>query len=521
MALSSINFRSLRLRTRLASVMVALALGCTVIWACAFVYVGRLESDAHEADRLAASRVLEATHWRAWLNITNDAAMSSIMNTNAISQGVLDQRVQSGLEALGTLSVAVAQHATTEAERRSIQEIQAKGVALDRMIKDTRQIKADGELAKAVLTVARNVRPNADAYLIAIDAHIHLVEQDAAAAAARFDSLRRGGYGIAVGAALLTMLLAVAVAVRFSGAVANQISTCLDVARTIANGDLVQPAKSNRGDELGDLVRALEEMRLTLRDSLWTVRSSVDGVATASSEIASGNADLSTRTEISAQNLQATTASMTQLSGTVSETVEATRAADEMGTQATLAATRGGAAVDQVIITMAAIATSGERMGQIVGVIDSIAYQTNILALNAAVEAARAGEQGRGFAVVAGQVRDLAKRSAAAAKEINGLIDANVDRVALGSKQAQAAGDTMAEIVACVEKVAALIREISNAAVNQKTGIHEVNGAIHRLDDMTQRNAALVEQSAAAAEALRHQASNLSAVVSGFKLEGN
>lgn len=508
-----------RLRTRLAGGIVALVLGCTLVWSLAFGYVGWLESQAREADRLAASRVLDVTRWRAWVNITNDAATSSIMNTNPISQSVLDQRVQTGLTALAASSVAVTRDAVGEVERQSIEAVQRQGAELDQLIKATRQIKTDGELAKAVLGVARDLQPRAVAYLKAIDAHIVLVEQGAAETAARFDARRRTGLAVAVGAALLMAALAIAVGLRFSNIIAQQIAACLNMARTIAEGDLTHAALSDRRDELGELVRALETMRQTLCQSLETVRQSVDGLAAASTEIAGGNADLSRRTEISAQSLQATAASMSELSGTVDETAAAAQGADQMAVQATQAARRGGEVVGQVVATMGEIAGSSRRIADIVGVIEGIAFQTNILALNAAVEAASAGERGRGFAVVAGEVRSLAHRSAEAAKEIKTLISESANQVESGSRLVQAARSAMDEIVGCVERVSAIIRDISASTAQQRTGIHEVNGAVNRLDDMTQQNAALVEQSAAAAESLKLQASRLSTVVSAFRLQ--
>jgi len=511
--------RWVRLRARLAGVMVSLVLGCTLVWGLAFGYVGRLEAQAHDADRVAAQRVLDATRWRAWVNITNDAAMSSIMNTNPISQGVLDQRVQAGLAALATSSAAVARDAAGEAERQSIRALQSQGAELDRLIKSARQTKMDGELAKAVLGVARDLQPRAVAYLSAIDAHITLLGQDAAASAARFDAQRRIGFGAAVGAALLMAVLGVGVALRFSGVIARQIAACLSMARTIAAGDLSHPARSDRRDELGELVRALETMRQTLCQSLETVRQSVDGLATASTQIAGGNADLSRRTELSAQSLQATAASMSELSGTVDETVAAARSADQMAAQATQAAQRGGVVIGQVVSTMGEIAASSRRVADIVGVIEGIAFQTNILALNAAVEAASAGERGRGFAVVAGEVRSLAHRSGEAAKEIKALIDGSAEQVESGSRLVQAARSAMDEIVGCVERVSTIIHDISTSTGRQRTDIREVNSAVTRLDDMTQQNAALVEQSAAAAESLKHQAGRLAAVVGAFRLQ--
>ncbi|HYP32621.1 MAG TPA: methyl-accepting chemotaxis protein, partial [Burkholderiaceae bacterium] len=248
------------------------------------------------------------------------------------------------------------------------------------------------------------------------------------------------------------------------------------------------------------------------------VRLSSDSIATGSSEIASGNADLSQRTEAQAGNLQQTAASMEQLTGSVRANADTAGVANQLATEASAAAGRGGVAVNRVVETMNEIAASSRKIGDIIGVIDGIAFQTNILALNAAVEAARAGEQGRGFAVVAGEVRSLAQRSAEAAKEIKALIGASVDRVESGSRLVNDAGTTMTEIVASVQRVTDIIGEISAASTEQSQGIVEVKGAIGEVDQMTQQNAALVEQSAAAAESLKDQAARLAQVVSTFRL---
>jgi len=269
----------------------------------------------------------------------------------------------------------------------------------------------------------------------------------------------------------------------------------------------------------GSVLHGLAGMIESLRVTVARVRQSTDSISTASNEIALGNLDLSGRTEQTASNLQQTAASMEQLTGTVNQTAASANTANGLAMSASQAAEKGGAVVAQVVQTMDDINASSKKIADIIGVIDGIAFQTNILALNAAVEAARAGEQGRGFAVVAGEVRSLAQRSAEAAKEIKNLIGASVERVESGAQLVGEAGAAMTTIVASVRNVASIISEITSAAAEQSSGIGQVNGAVTELDKMTQQNAALVEQSAAAAESLKEQAQRLSEVVQVFRLE--
>jgi methyl-accepting chemotaxis protein len=300
--------------------------------------------------------------------------------------------------------------------------------------------------------------------------------------------------------------------------VAN-VNAAAAAAVEVAKGRLDVEAHSNDNDEVGAMLRALDAMVRQLRQSLQTVRQAADSITTASAEIASGNQDLSARTEQTASNLQQTASSMEQLTGTVKQSAESAHQANQLAASATEVAQRGGAVVSQVVATMDEINAASRKIADIIGVIDGIAFQTNILALNAAVEAARAGEQGRGFAVVAAEVRSLAQRSAEAAKEIKTLIGTSVAKVDTGSKLVADAGTTMGEIVASVQRVTDMIGEVTAAATEQSDGIGQVNTAVTQLDQMTQQNAALVEQSAAAAESLKDQAIRLTHVVGLFKLD--
>ena len=297
------------------------------------------------------------------------------------------------------------------------------------------------------------------------------------------------------------------------------LHSAVETTQVIAGSDLSQAIESDRRDELGDLLRALGKMQGSLRDLVGQVRVSTDSIGTASSEIASGNLDLSGRTEETSSNLQETASSMSQLTATVRQSADSARHASALAHSAAEVAERGGAAVAEVVQTMEGINDSSRRIADIVGVIDGIAFQTNILALNAAVEAARAGEQGRGFAVVAAEVRQLAHRSADAAREIKSLIGASVERVEGGTRLVASAGETMKEIVGSVRRVSEVIQSITQATTEQSEGIGHINASVGELDRMTQQNAALVEQSSAAAESLREQTETLSRVVGTFRLE--
>ncbi len=318
--------------------------------------------------------------------------------------------------------------------------------------------------------------------------------------------------------AATTALLGAGLFVLIRRNVSGPLKDLTTAITTVSQGDLTQAFQSERRDEVGTLVREVENMRQRFLDMMRQLRGAADNIGTASQEIATGNQDLSARTEQTASNLQQTAASMEQLTSTVRQSADAARQANQLAASAAEIAQRGGSVVSQVVSTMDEINSSSKKINDIIGVIDGIAFQTNILALNAAVEAARAGEQGRGFAVVAGEVRNLAQRSAQAAKEIKGLIGASVEKVETGSRLVADAGQTMSEIVGSVQRVTDIIGEITAAAGEQSDGIGQVNTAVSQLDQMTQQNAALVEESAAAAQSLKDQAGRLVGVVQQFRI---
>jgi methyl-accepting chemotaxis protein-2 (aspartate sensor receptor) len=318
--------------------------------------------------------------------------------------------------------------------------------------------------------------------------------------------------------ALAVALLGVGLLVMLRRGVSQPLTELTQAITLVAHGDLTQSFRTTRRDEIGALVQEVEGMRQRYVQMLQQVRTAVDSIDTASAEIASGNQDLSARTEATASSLAQTAQSMDQFTATVRQSADAARQANQLAASAAEVAARGGQVVGEVVTTMGDINQSSRKIADIIGVIDGIAFQTNILALNAAVEAARAGEQGRGFAVVAGEVRSLAGRSAEAAREIKQLIQASVQKVESGARLVQDAGSTMGEIVGSVQRVGDIIGEITVAADEQAGSIGQVNQAVGQLDQMTQQNAALVEQSAAAAHSLREQASRLAGAVQVFKL---
>jgi methyl-accepting chemotaxis protein len=318
---------------------------------------------------------------------------------------------------------------------------------------------------------------------------------------------------------LVATAISLGVAVLATRSITAPLNEAVNVAQRVADGDLTSVIVAEGNDETAKMMQALKHMNDSLIRIVAEVRSGTDAISSASSEIASGNLDLSSRTEEQAASLGQTSGSMRELTDTVQQNADNARQANQLAAQASDVAVRGGSVVSQVVDTMGSITQSSKKIVDIIGVIDGIAFQTNILALNAAVEAARAGEQGRGFAVVASEVRNLAQRSAAAAKEIKALIGDSVDKVGEGSKLVEMAGVTMNEVVESVRRVTDIMGEISSASLEQSQGIAQVNDTIVQMDETTQQNAALVEEAAAAAAQMQEQAANLARVVSIFKLD--
>ncbi|MET0208671.1 MAG: methyl-accepting chemotaxis protein [Burkholderiaceae bacterium] len=407
---------------------------------------------------------------------------------------------------------------SSPAEADKLKEIRSAWTAyLDESGKMITAAKAaDDETAKRILAV--DGLPRFDALNKSVDELVELNTKGADDADTLGDSIYAASLwtvGLVCAAALLAGSF---LAVIITRGLTRPLAQSVQLAEAVAAGDLTGTLQVHGVDEVAQLQTALLRMVAQLKSVVSQVRDGVQSVSSASGQIAVGNQDLSARTEQTASNLEETASSMEELTGTVSQSADTARQANQLAGSAAEAATKGGKVVSQVVERMRQISESSRRINDIIGTIDGIAFQTNILALNAAVEAARAGEQGRGFAVVASEVRSLAQRSAAAAKEIKTLIGSAVETVEAGSSDVAQAGEVMGDIVSSVGRVTDLMGEISAAAVEQRDGINQVNQAVANLDQMTQQNAALVEESSAAATSLREQAQRLEEVVSVFRV---
>ncbi|TCS34361.1 methyl-accepting chemotaxis protein [Paucimonas lemoignei] len=380
-------------------------------------------------------------------------------------------------------------------------------------------MKAEQKNAEATEHLMSVAAPALRKTLVALDDIVAHEKEMAAQAAVDAHAEYEHSRNIVLVLGGLTMLLSIVVAWLITRSIVRPLKAAVRVAETVAAGDISTRIDVRSTDEAGQLMLALKNMNDSLVRIVAQVRTGTDAIATASTQIASGNLDLSARTEQQAAALEEAASSMEELTSTVRQNADNARQANQLAASASEVAGRGGVVVSEVVDTMAAIDTSSKKIVDIIGVIDSIAFQTNILALNAAVEAARAGEQGRGFAVVAAEVRTLAQRSASAAKEIKGLIDDSVAKVDSGRKLVDHAGVTMQEIVASVQRVTDIMNEIAAASSEQSAGIEQVNHTIAQMDQVTQQNAALVEEAAAVAASLQDQAGGLAQLVKVFKLD--
>nr|WP_297357770.1 methyl-accepting chemotaxis protein [uncultured Caldimonas sp.] len=426
-------------------------------------------------------------------------------------QALAESRTQ-----LGELGKLLKNPQEAEMAQQALAALQQYEDGIAPIIEQIERAQIDGAAAGAYTERVKEHIESADKHMVALAAALR---QDMQAAKSDLESRTQVMSSALAGAIVVALLVLIPLTLYTVRSITRSLEQARDLAARIAKGDLSNDIESTQRDEIGQLIDSMGQMQGSLRQLVGQVRTATENITSASTEIASGNLDLSTRTEQAASNLQQTASSMEQLTGTVRQSADAARQANQLASSASSVASRGGQVVSQVVSTMDEINTASKKIADIIGVIDGIAFQTNILALNAAVEAARAGEQGRGFAVVAGEVRNLAQRSAQAAKEIKTLIGASVEKVESGARLVQNAGSTMTEIVASVQRVTDIIGEITAATAEQSSGIGQVNTAVTQLDQMTQQNAALVEESAAAAESLKAQAYKLAEVVSAFKLK--
>ncbi|MDC8758111.1 methyl-accepting chemotaxis protein [Janthinobacterium fluminis] len=379
------------------------------------------------------------------------------------------------------------------------------------------ELRKAGQIPEAVAAFTQEAAPSLQLLLTAINDIVSYEAEQAKLAGTEAEAVYSHAQTLMLTLGSIAILVGALVAWFITRSITRPINAAVAVAETVASGDLSSTIHVNSSDETGRLLGALKAMNDSLLKVVGQVRSGTDTIANASNEIAAGNLDLSARTEEQASSLEKTASSMEELTSTVKQNADNARQANQLAQSASEVATRGGAIVSEVVETMGTINASSRKIVDIIGVIDGIAFQTNILALNAAVEAARAGEQGRGFAVVASEVRNLAQRSAGAAKEIKDLIAASVANVDAGSKLVNDAGQTMGDIVDSIQRVTDIMGEITSASQEQTSGIEQINMAIAQMDEVTQQNAALVEEAAAASQSMQEQAASLADVVDFFK----
>ncbi|MCX7277908.1 MAG: methyl-accepting chemotaxis protein [Burkholderiales bacterium] len=512
------NFSNLKVASKLW-----LAVG--VIVATLLVLVGlvsyrldRLETQSAAAQAAMMQRVMKSTKWSGLTAMNAVRAEASLLSSDpAVGSAFKDPTAATSTQ-ITEIQKSIVEEASSEADKAQLEKIaSSRKQVLDSRAR-AQQLKKDGKAEEAVALLQGEVKSTVTAYLGEQRKFVEMQEQ----------SLLKSEADAKAERALLFNVISLGLAVLVFGVLAGAywlirsiqqpLQQANTVAAQIAEGDLSMQLQSVRKDEFGDLLRSLGSMSGALGRMVHQVRQSTDSIAIASAEIASGNNDLAARTEQTASNLQQTAASMDHLTNTVRNSADNAQQATTLAANASHVAQKGGEVVKQVVVTMEDINASSKKIADIIGVIDGIAFQTNILALNAAVEAARAGEQGRGFAVVASEVRSLAQRSAQAAKEIKGLIDSSVEKVESGARLVAEAGTTMTDIVQSVKRVTDIVGEITSAANEQSSGIGEINRAVVTLDQMTQQNSALVEESAAAASSMREQAAQLASAVSVFKV---
>ncbi|MHB0918011.1 MAG: methyl-accepting chemotaxis protein [Thiobacillus sp.] len=448
------------------------------------------------------------------ISIRNLVLLTDEADMAAETQRILDQR-----KIYAETSNKLADLAKSEAEKSLLAKIADARAETEPLLDKAMEFAMGNPIAATELLVDE-ARPAQSQWLKSLEAMAAFQEKETALAVEEADAAYASALMLMLSVSALSLVLGAFIAWWITRSITAPINRAVRVTQTVAAGDLSGCIEVTSGDEFGQLQQALKDMNASLVNIVSQVRNGTDTIGVASREIAAGNLDLSSRTEQQASSLEETASSMEELTSTVKQNAENARQANQLVVSTADIAVKGGQVVGQVVDTMASIKQSSRKIADIIGVIDGIAFQTNILALNAAVEAARAGEQGRGFAVVASEVRNLAQRSAGAAKEIKGLIEDSVGKVDAGGKLVDEAGKTMDEIVTSVKRVTDIMSEIAAASQEQSSGIEQVNQAIGQMDDVTQQNAALVEQAAAASESMQDQAAKLAEAVSVFKLEG-
>lgn len=473
----------------------------------------------NQQDSMLSQRLDQASQWGALSQVNIVRTQAALASSEPQDAAELATQITQTDQNIQTLQQLLQASSTSSQDLTGLQQLAQLRQAMQTQSTHAQAFKDGGQPNEAREATRHSLRQAADAYTQALNQYVHQQAQNLAQMRADMGAARQGVVRTAA-INMVFLLLGIAVgAYLLIGNIRRSMHEANHIAERIAEGDLRTRYHEERRDEFGQLLQSLQRMSLSLSSMMNDVRQSGDAISLASSEIASGNQDLSQRTEITSSHLQQAAAAIMQLTHTLQDTASSAQQAAGLAQQASGIAQRGGTVVHEVVETMTDIHSRSQKIADIIGVIDGIAFQTNILALNAAVEAARAGEQGRGFAVVAAEVRTLAQRSAQAAKEIKQLIQDSVSRMADGARLVQDAGTTMTEVVQSIHRVTEVMQTINTNAAEQRDGVAQVNEAVGSLDQMTQQNAALVEQSAAAAHSLREQSEHLRELVQRFKVQ--
>ena len=500
------------------------ALACVVVLLVMTVVIsGKRGIDLTvEQDRKAAQHIAQISETATWVGLTETNVarlMASLVSTDPAIDALYKEQIPAGLAEMARIRKTIEAMDLSPPSRELLGKIAEQGQAVLASSAKAQAARQAGDQAAVAKELSETFLPAAARYSKALQALAALQIQEMDTVRVEFGEQRAANINFARGMVLSLIVLLAAGTFFLIKEIRSPLYDAIAVAEAIGAGDLTVHIDTSRGDEFGKMMHAIAHMQKQLVHLVSDVRQGTDGLANVSEEIAAGNNDLSARTEQTAANLEETASSMQELTSNVRQSADSAKQANQLAASAAQVAERGGAVVGQVVSTMDEINASSRKISDIISVIDGIAFQTNILALNAAVEAARAGEQGRGFAVVASEVRSLAGRSADAAKEIKLLINTSVEKVEGGAALVTQAGETMTEIVSSVQRVTDIMGEISAAASEQSNGIAQINAAIGQLDQMTQQNAALVEQSAAAASSMKDQSHRLAGVVATFKLD--
>ena len=491
---------------------------CALISAVGLLSLKQIETNMESMLEKGLVKERLTSEWLEATNINSARTYPLVLTKDDDLKTYLQEAIAAGSKKISGIQSKLDVMLTSPEELSLSQEIRNHRSAIIELRSGLLKLKADGRFEEVSQTAKSKLIPMLEAYDAKLDRMLKLQQDAIQTTKEELRALEKRIQAILISLTVFVIVLGSLIAWRLTIGITRPLQRALGVAEAVAAGDLRSVPTNNAEDETGRLLSALSNMNERLVSIVTEVRSGTDTISTASSQIAAGNQDLSARTEEQASSLEQTAASMEELTSTVKQNADNARQANQLALAASSVAVQGGEVVGKVVATMSSIEASSRKIVDIISVIDGIAFQTNILALNAAVEAARAGEQGRGFAVVAAEVRNLAQRSASAAKEIKGLIDTSVNEVRAGTELVGEAGRTMEGVVGSVRRVTDIMGEITAASQEQSIGIEQVNQAVGQMDQVTQQNAALVEEAAAAAASLQDQARHLVEVVGVFNL---